>query len=158
MDEGAGIECDVTIAPFSHMDHKVIGKNSRMCVEYSLAMRRCFEHVVMTSLYPRSVIRISCTILQSDGGELSCILNASLLALVDAGIAVSDFQVSLEVGYMDNSILFDMNRTESRLNGIVMTVAYLPKMDRFTLVTMDNNIPLELFEVCAEDVFHSRLF
>ena len=59
---------------------------------------------------------------------------------------------------MDNSILFDMNRTESRLNGIVMTVAYLPKMDRFTLVTMDNNIPLELFEVCAEDVFHSRLF
>ena len=48
---------------------------------------------------------------------------------------------------MDNSILLDMNRTESRLNGIVLTVAYLPKYDKFTLVTMDNNIPLELFQV-----------
>ena len=78
---------------------------------------------------------------------MSGLLNASLLALVDAGIAVRDFQVSLEVGYMDNSILLDMNRTESRLNGIVLTVAYLPKYDKFTLVTMDNNIPLELFQV-----------
>lgn len=147
MDECASIECEVTIAPFSQMDHKMFGKNSRSCVEYSLAMRRCFEQVVMTSLYPRSLIRISCTILQSDGGELSGLLNASLLALVDAGIAVRDFQVSLEVGYMDNSILLDMNRTESRLNGIVLTVAYLPKYDKFTLVTMDNNIPLELFQV-----------
>ena len=147
MDECASIECEVTIAPFSQMDHKMFGKNSRPPHEYSLAMRRCFEQVVMTSLYPRSLIRISCTILQSDGGELSGLLNASLLALVDAGIAVRDFQVSLEVGYMDNSILLDMNRTESRLNGIVLTVAYLPKYDKFTLVTMDNNIPLELFQV-----------
>lgn len=30
---------------------------------------------------------------------------------------------------------------------IVLTVAYLPKYDKFTLVTMDNNIPLELFQV-----------
>lgn len=42
-----------------------------------------------------------------------------------------------------------MNRQESRLNGIVFTVAYLPKFDKYTLVTMDNNIPLDLFEVCA---------
>lgn len=40
-----------------------------------------------------------------------------------------------------------MNRQESHLNGIVFTVAYLPKYDKFTLVTMDNNIPLDLFEV-----------
>ena len=39
----------------------------------------------------------------------------------------------------------DMNRQESHLNGIVFTVAYLPKYDKFTLVTMDNNIPLVVF-------------
>ena len=44
----------------------------------------------------------------------------------------------------------DMNRQESHLNGIVFTVAYLPKYDKFTLVTMDNNIPLDLFEVWNE--------
>lgn len=148
MDNQASVECDVTFSPFSYMDHKVIGKNSRICVEYSLALRRCFEKVIMTNIYPRSRIQISCTILQSDGGELPCLLNAALLALVDGGVAVSDFQVALSVGYMDNAILLDMNRTEAKLNGIEMTVAYLPRFDKFTLVTMDNNIPLELFDVC----------
>ena len=33
------------------------------------------------------------------------------------------------------------------MNGIVFTIAYLPKLDRYTLVTMDNNIPVDLFEV-----------
>ena len=42
-----------------------------------------------------------------------------------------------------------MNRQESRLNCIVFTVAYLPQFDKYTLVTMDNNIPLDLFEVCV---------
>ena len=41
----------------------------------------------------------------------------------------------------------DMNRQESHLNGIVFTVAYLPKYDKFTLVTMDNNIPLVVFGI-----------
>lgn len=40
-----------------------------------------------------------------------------------------------------------MNKQESRLNGIMFTVAYLPKYDKYTMVTMDNNIPLDLFEV-----------
>ena len=147
MDEKACVECDVVFAPFSLMDHKRIGQNKRVSIEYALALRRCFEKVILTTIYPRSRIQISCTILQSDGGELPCLLNASLLALVNAGVAIYDFQVSLSVGYMDNTILMDMNRSEAKLNGIVLTVAYLPRFDKFTLVTMDNNIPIELFEV-----------
>ena len=147
MDEKALVECDVVFSPFSMMDHKRIGQTKRISIEYELALRRCFEKVILTSIYPRSRIQISCTILQSDGGELPCLLNASLLALVNAGVAIYDFQVSLSVGYMDNTILMDMNRSEAKLNGIVMTVAYLPRFDKFTLVTMDNNIPIELFEV-----------
>ena len=93
------------MAPFSGIEHKVVSMNSRACTEISLAIRRCFKHVIITSLYPRSVISIHCTILQSDGGELSCCLNASLLALIDAGVDIEDFQISIEVGYMDNTIL-----------------------------------------------------
>ena len=99
------ITAEVTMAPFSGIEHKVVSMNSRACTEISLAIRRCFKHVIITSLYPRSVISIHCTILQSDGGELSCCLNASLLALIDAGVDIEDFQISIEVGYMDNTIL-----------------------------------------------------
>ena len=80
--------------------------NSRICTEYAQAIRRCFEHFILTTLYPRSTISIHCTIFQADGGELSCCLNAALLAVIDAGIDILDFQVSLSVGYMDNTILF----------------------------------------------------
>lgn len=40
-----------------------------------------------------------------------------------------------------------MNFVESHLNGILLTVAYLPKSDEFTLTTLNSNIPLELFQV-----------
>lgn len=40
-----------------------------------------------------------------------------------------------------------MNFVESHLNGILLTVAYLPKSDQFTLTTLNSNIPLELFQV-----------
>ena len=94
------------MAPYSGTERKVVHMNSRICTEYAQAIRRCFEHVILTSLYPRSTISIHCTIFQADGGELSCCLNAALLAVIDAGIDILDFQVSLSVGYMDNTILF----------------------------------------------------
>lgn len=108
-DEKATISSEVTISPFCGIERKVIPSNSRTCVEISLAIRRCFEQIVLTSLYPRSDISIHCTIIQSDGGELACCLNAALLAVIDAGISIQDFQIALEVGYMDNTILLGID-------------------------------------------------
>lgn len=104
-DERASITSEVTVAPFCGIERKVVSSTSRMCVEISLAIRRCFEQIILTTLYPRSRISIHCTIIQSDGGELACCLNAALLAVIDAGISILDFQIALEVGYMDNTIL-----------------------------------------------------
>ena len=108
LDDKAIICSEVTVAPFSGIERKVLSSNSRICSEISLAMNRCFEQVILTSLYPRSKISIYCTIIQSDGGELACCLNAALLALIDAGISIIDFQIALEVGYMDNTIILGM--------------------------------------------------
>ena len=44
-----------------------------------------------------------------------------------------------------------MNKNESKLNGIVFTIAYLPKLDRYTLVTMDNNIPVVVFALAEPE-------
>ena len=96
------------MAPYCGTERKVFHMNSRICTEYAQAIRRCFEHVILTTLYPHSTISIHCTIFQADGGELPCCLNAALLAIIDAGIDILDFQVSLNVGYMDNTILFGL--------------------------------------------------
>lgn len=102
------VSASVTMAPYCGTERRVVHMNSRICTEYAQAIRRCFEHVILTSLYQHSTISIHCTIFQADGGELPCCLNAALLAVIDAGIDILDFQVSLNVGYMDNTILFGL--------------------------------------------------
>ena len=115
-EDKATVTANVTITPFCGIDHKVISSNSKTCSEIRLAIRRCFEQIILTSLFPRSIISIHCTVIQSDGGELPCCLNAALLAVIDAGLPILDFQIALEVGYMDNTVLL------GKLSGICLTL------------------------------------
>lgn len=102
------ITSTVTTSPFATIERKTISHGNKACMEYALAISRCFEHVIITSIYPQSEIAIHCTIISADGGELVCCLNAALLAVIDAGIAIIDFQVSIEVGYMDNTVIYGL--------------------------------------------------
>ena len=98
----------MTTSPFATIERKTISHGNKACMEYALAISRCFKHVIITSIYPQSEIAIHCTIISADGGELACCLNAALLAVIDAGIAIIDFQVSIEVGYMDNTVIYGL--------------------------------------------------
>jgi hypothetical protein len=69
----------------------------------ALAVRQTFESVVMTHLYPRSEIDIQIHVLQSDGGALHVCLNATTLALIDAGIALSDYVCACSAGLIDST-------------------------------------------------------
>merc|ERR1712166_23288 len=60
-----------------------------------------FEDVIMTQLYPKSQIAIYIQILQSDGGALSAAINATTLALIDAGIPIKDFVVGCSCSCID---------------------------------------------------------
>ena len=98
----------------------------RKAVETATAIRQTFETVILCDLYPRSQIDIFITILQADGGEQgraeyaqpdalqtpcriagkqSASINAATLALMDAGIAMSDFVVSCSAGYLDKTAI-----------------------------------------------------
>ena len=94
-------------------------------------MKQTFETAIRTNLYKRSQIDIFVQILQADGGvgsiplsqscnnfghshllralhssgELAACINASTLALIDAGIAMQDFVVACDAGYLDSTVL-----------------------------------------------------
>jgi exosome complex component RRP41 len=51
----------------------------------------------MLELYPRSEINITVHVLESDGSIICSMINAVTLALMDAGIAMSDMYVSLRM-------------------------------------------------------------
>ena len=62
----------VTTSPFATIERKTISHGNKACMEYALAISRCFEHVIITSIYPQSEIAIHCTIISADGGVPPC--------------------------------------------------------------------------------------
>lgn len=64
-------------------------------------VKQTFEPVVITTLYPRSQIDIYLQIIQHDGGTLQACINAATMALIDAGIAMTDYVCACTAGWVE---------------------------------------------------------
>ncbi|GAA5820535.1 hypothetical protein JCM10212_002757 [Sporobolomyces blumeae] len=72
------------------------GKDRRT-VELATAVKNTFEPVLLLHLYPRSSIDIYLQILESDGSVLQAAINATTLALISAGLPLSDYVCSVSL-------------------------------------------------------------
>ncbi|GAA5931085.1 uncharacterized protein JCM15063_002540 [Sporobolomyces koalae] len=72
------------------------GKDRRT-VELAAALKNTFEPVLLLHLYPRSSIDIYLQILESDGSVLQAAINATTLALISAGLPLSDYICALSL-------------------------------------------------------------
>jgi exosome complex component RRP46 len=80
---------------------------------YEGLLRASLEQIIMTALYPRSLILVIIQVLYDDGSVLSTSVNASILALMDAGIPIKSMLGAVTCGIMsDNSIYVDLSREE----------------------------------------------
>ena len=77
----------------------------RRSIEAATALQQSLEAAVLVRLYPNSVIDVFVQVLQSDGGELAAAVNAATLALIDAGVAMSDYVVGCGVAYIQRTPL-----------------------------------------------------
>jgi exosome complex component RRP41 len=134
----------------------------RRTLEFAASVRATFEPVVQVSLYPRSEIDIFVQILQQDGGVLQTAINATTLALIDAGIALTDYVCACTAACIDTTPLLDLTNTEeSDLPNL--TLAVLPRSGRVTLATMETRLHVERFEqifklvIQAGDALHERM-
>eukprot|EP00968_Pinguiococcus_pyrenoidosus_P024765 scaffold5039_cov255-Pinguiococcus_pyrenoidosus.AAC.3 len=110
--EEASIHCDFRIAPFAGTNRKVRRPEDRKITEYRMAMEKLFDSVIMTELYPRAQIDIVIQVFQMDGSPLSACINAASSALMEAGIAMQDTVTACTAGYLDSTIVLDMNHLE----------------------------------------------
>ena len=83
----------------------------------------------------------------------AAVINAGVLALLDAGLAMRDYVVGCAVvaapggaGGGRGAILLDPCHSESLSGGAEMTVALLPRSGKVTVCTMDARLPLERFQ------------
>jgi exosome complex component RRP41 len=135
---------------------------TRRTLEFAASIRATFEPVVQVSLYPRSEIDIFVQVLQQDGGVLQTAINAATLALIDAGIALTDYVCACTAACIDTTGLLDLTNTEeSDLPNL--TLAVLPRSKRVTLVTMETRLHVERFDqifklaLLAGDILHERM-
>jgi exosome complex component RRP41 len=78
-------------------------------------------------------------------GILSTAINATTLALIDAGVAMSDYVTSLSIGLHLTQPLLDLSGPEeSDIPHLV--VASLPATGKVTLATLETRIHVDRFE------------
>lgn len=143
------IQCEYSIAGFASGERKS-KKTDKKTVELGMLIRQTFESVVMTALYPRSQIDIYVQVLQSDGGALSAAINATTLAMIDAGVPMRDFITSCSAAFISGTPLLDPNFVENTAGGPELLVAIEPKSQLVVSMEMESKLPMEMYERVAK--------
>ena len=112
-----------------------------------------FSQTLFTHLFPHSTITLSLHILSSDGSILAALLNASTLALIDAGIPMKDYICACTAGstssYSSNDEsadpLLDLNAQEE-LELPFITVGTLGGSDSVSVLIMETKVQVGRLE------------
>ena len=117
-----------------------------------------FTSTLFTHLYPHSTITITLHILSQDGSLLAACLNAATLALIDAGIPMSDYIVACTSGLTppapssqnsnntdDPDPLLDLNGMEEQELAF-MTVGTVGAGERVSVCVMERRVQVGRLE------------
>lgn len=106
-----------------------------------------FSSTLFTHLYPHSTISISLHVLSQDGSLLAACLNATTLALIDAGIPMPDYVTACTAGstssYSSNDEsadpLLDLNGLEEQELPF-LTVGTLGAGEKVSVLVMETRV------------------
>ena len=130
-----------------------MGAGRRRTSEMQATIANAFSSTLFTHLYPHSTIQITLHILSQDGSLLAACLNAATLALIDAGIPMSDYIVACTAGstttYSTNDEsadpLLDLNGTEEQELPF-LTVGTLGAGERVSVLVMETRVQVARLE------------
>jgi len=145
----AVLRCRYHMAPFSTEERKTPAPTRRE-VELSKVIREALESVVLTELFPRTVIDVYMEVLQSDGGTRTAAITAASLALADAGVAMRDLVAGVAVGKVDGVLVLDIDEIEDNYAEADMPVAMAPSLGRVVLLQLNGVLTREEFAKAME--------
>jgi len=137
----AVIRYKYNMASFSVEDRARPGP-SRRSIEISKVSREAFEPVIMAELFPKTAIDIFVEVLQADAGTRTAAINASSVALADAGIPMKGLITSCAFGKVDGQIVLDLNKEEDNYGEADFPVA-MTQDGEITLLQMDGHLTSE---------------
>jgi exosome complex component RRP41 len=169
----AQIQVDINIAGFSGVDRKrrargdkyalhwldyivsisLIHLLSRRTTEMQTVVAEAFVSNLFTHLYPHSTIYVSLHVLSQDGSLLAACINAATLALIDAGIPMSDYIAACTAGstatYGANDEnadpLLDLNGMEEQELPF-LTVGTVGATEEVSVLVMETRVQIQRVE------------
>lgn len=89
-------------------------------------IKGALESVVLTSLHPRTVIRVAIQVIESDGSLISAGINAACFALLDAGVPCTSLITSCTIAVAQNGVmLYDPDNQEEVVSKYFLRVVNL---------------------------------
>lgn len=141
----AVIRLNYRMATFSVKDYKRPFP-SRREKEISKVLSEAFESIVLTKMFPRSVIDIHVQIFESDGGTRTAAAIAASAALADAGIPMRDLTGGIASGLYEDTVCLDLNGLEDNVGSGDMPIVYSPNIDEISLFQLDGLFTFEQFK------------
>jgi exosome complex component RRP41 len=128
-------------------------RTTRRTSEMQHTLSSAFQSTCLTHLYPHSTITLTLHILSQDGSLLATCLNASTLALIDAGIPMTSYIASVTVAttasYADKEEdadpLLDVNGTEE-LELPFLTLAIAGEGDGVAVLVLETRVQVGRLE------------
>ena len=156
------ISCTVALSAYSNeKSRRNPQRRSKQCNELSSVVLSVLNSVVIKAQYPGSQIHLQLEVLQHDGSEKAACINASVMALVHASVALRDIAVAATVGFIANVPLIDLTNFEVKsVCPVVVLVARAHATTMVTYMEMDmrlSEVVLDNLVVAAQQAIE-RLF
>ncbi|KAL8951754.1 MAG: hypothetical protein Q9222_002275, partial [Ikaeria aurantiellina] len=121
--------------------------------QMQMTIANAFSETLFTHLYPHSTILVTLHVLSQDGSLLAACLNAATLALIDAGIPMTDYVVACTSGstssYSSNEEaadpLLDLNGLEEQELPF-LSVGTLGAGEKVSVLVMESRVQANRLE------------
>jgi exosome complex component RRP41 len=143
------LRCRYHMSPFSVTERKGPAP-SRREIEISKVLKEALQPAIMLEKFPRTVVDVFIEVLQADGGSRCAALNASSIALADAGIPMKDMVTACAVGKIADTVVLDVNNEEDQSGQADMPVGYMPNLEKITLLQLDGILTPVEYKKCIE--------
>ncbi|KAI1191831.1 ribosomal protein S5 domain 2-like protein [Nemania serpens] len=149
----ADIVVSVVVGGFSSVDRKKRGRGDKRIQELQATIAKALAANLHAHLYPRSTIGISLHVLSQDGSLLAALINAATLALVDAGVPMTDYLVACTAGSTSTHSagdegadpLVDLN-TQEEQELPFLTLATLGATDKVAVLVCETRVQVSRLE------------
>jgi len=149
----ANLSVTVKSSPFSSTNRQTKSQSNKQLLEIANDIQNAFSAAILLHLYPRAAIYVNVHILADDGGTLECAINATSLALINAGVSLKDLVCACSSGLLSDGTmtLVDVNKQEAFDSNVYkMSVATMPQRGSVILTKLSSRFSLKELERVLE--------